>query len=218
MSFSSVSNVIILFILLFSFNIVFAKDILINEIAWMGTEISSNDEWIELYNISNEDIPLENYKLFIGEKEIKLKGIIKANNFYVLERTDESTLPNIKADLIYTGSIKNTGAKIILKDNKNNVIDEADFTNGWTAGDNKTKQTAERIDDLWQTSIKKGGSPNEINIKAETKKEEKNSSVKEMQASLFEEITKDEQFPLGTMIGISFISATAIVFVRKQLS
>ncbi|MDD2909916.1 MAG: lamin tail domain-containing protein [Candidatus Pacebacteria bacterium] len=218
MSFSSVSNVIILFILLFSFNIVFAKDILINEIAWMGTEISSNDEWIELYNISNEDIPLENYKLFIGEKEIKLKGIIKANSFYVLERTDESTLPNIKADLIYTGSIKNTGAKIILKDNKNNVIDEADFTNGWTAGDNKTKQTAERIDDLWQTSIKKGGSPNEINIKAETKKEEKNSSVKEMQASLFEEITKDEQFPLGTMIGISFISATAIVFVRKQLS
>lgn len=218
MSFSSVSNVIILFILLFSFNIVFAKDILINEIAWMGTEISSNDEWIELYNISNEDIPLENYKLFIGEKEIKLKGIIKANSFYVLERTDESTLPNIKADLIYTGSIKNTGAKIILKDNKNNVIDEADFTNGWTAGDNKTKQTAERIDDLWQTSIKKGGSPNEINIKAETKEEEKNSSVKEMQASLFEEITKDEQFPLGTMIGISFISATAIVFVRKQLS
>lgn len=218
MSFSSISNVIILFILLFSFNIVFAKDILINEIAWMGTENSSNDEWIELYNISNEDIPLENYKLFIGEKEIKLKGIIKANSFYVLERTDESTLPNIKADLIYTGSIKNTGAKIILKDNKNNVIDEADFTNGWTAGDNKTKQTAERIDDLWQTSIKKGGSPNEINIKAETKKEEKNSSVKEMQASLFEEITKDEQFPLGTMIGISFISATAIVFVRKQLS
>lgn len=218
MSFSSVSNVIILFILLFSFNIVFAKDILINEIAWMGTEISSNDEWIELYNISNEDIPLENYKLFIGEKEIKLKGAIKANNFYVLERTDESTLPNIKADLIYTGSIKNTGAKIILKDNKNNVIDEADFINGWTVGDNKTKQTAERINDLWQTSIKKGGSPNEINIKAETKKEEKNSSVKEMQASLFEEITKDEQFPLGTMIGISFISATAIVFVRKQLS
>ena len=218
MSFSSISNVIILFILLFSFNIVFAKDILINEIAWMGTENSSNDEWIELYNISNEDISLENYKLFIDEKEIKLKGIIKANSFYVLERTDESTLPNIKADLIYTGSIKNTGAKIILKDNKNNVIDEADFINGWTVGDNKTKQTAERINDLWQTSIKKGGSPNEINIKAETKKEEKNSSVKEMQASLFEEITKDEQFPLGTMIGISFISAATIVFIRKQLS
>lgn len=215
MSFSSISNVIILFILLFSFNIVFAKDILINEIAWMGTENSSNDEWIELCNISNEDISLENYKLFIGEKEIKLKGIVKANSFYVLERTDESTLPNIKADLIYTGSIKNTGEKIILKDNKNDKIDEADFTNGWTAGDNKTKQTAERIDDLWQTSIKKGGSPNEINIKAETKK---NSSVKEVQASLFEEITKDEQFPLSAMIGISFISAAAIVFVRKQLS
>ena len=96
MSFSSISNVIILFILLFSFNIVFAKDILINEIAWMGTENSSNDEWIELCNISNEDISLENYKLFIGEKEIKLKGIIKANSFYVLERTDESTLPNTK--------------------------------------------------------------------------------------------------------------------------
>ena len=42
--------------LLTPFSSVFAfapLEIIINEIAWMGTENSSTDEWIELYNNSN---------------------------------------------------------------------------------------------------------------------------------------------------------------------
>ncbi len=226
MSFSSISNVIILLILLFSFNITYAKDLLINEIAWMGTENSANDEWIELYNNSDKNISLENHKLIIGNKEIKLKGIIKANNFYILERTDDTTLPQIKADLIFTGSIKNTGEIILLKNDNNNIIDEADFSSGWIAGDNKTKHTMERIEDLWQTSLNKGGSPNAINIKAfnqntreeikptsdqtKEKQEEKYSSIQEIQK-------ENNNFPLKIMLGISFISGTVIVFIRKQL-
>ena len=86
-----ISIVLILFSLFFSFNIALANSVLINEIAWMGTEVSANKEWIELFNKTSQDISLENYTLLIDEKEIKLKGMIKANDFYILERTSDDT-------------------------------------------------------------------------------------------------------------------------------
>ncbi|MDD3919503.1 MAG: lamin tail domain-containing protein [Candidatus Pacebacteria bacterium] len=209
MAIRTISNIII-FILLFSFNFAYAQDILINEIAWMGTKSNSNDEWIELYNKANIDISLDGYSLFIGEKEIPLEGIIKANNFYLLERTDDSTLPTIKADLIYTGSLKNTGTKIILKKDSL-LIDEANFENGWTAGNNDTKQTAERIEDFWQTSEKEEGSPSSINIK-------KVAQAKDNNSPLIENTETKKEIPLKTILGISFISATTLVVLRKQIT
>lgn len=208
MSTRSISTLIVLFFLFFSFNFVSAN-ILINEIAWMGTENSSNDEWIELYNNSNKNISLENYKLIINEKEIKLKGSIKANSFYILERTDENTLPQIKADLIYTGSMKNTGGKLILKNNQNEIIDEADFSKKWKYGDNDTKKTAERIENNWQTSINKGGSPKKENIK---------NVKKNLQITSFIEIKKESaNFPFFEMLITAFLSAITLVFLKKQL-
>ena len=209
MAIRTISNIVI-FTLFFSFNIAYAQDVLINEIAWMGTKTSANDEWIELYNPTSIGISLEKYILVLGEKEIPLQGTIKANSFYILERTDDNTLPNIKADLIYTGSIKNTGLKIYLK--KDNIlIDEANFENGWTAGDNETKQTAERVENTWQTSINEGGSPNLENI---LKIKEKDSTEIN---SFSEEIEKTKNFPLETVLGLSFISGTTLVFLRKQI-
>ena len=45
-------------------NIIYAAsagDVVINEIAWMGTEASSGHEWIELYNTTGNDIDLTNW-------------------------------------------------------------------------------------------------------------------------------------------------------------
>ena len=212
MSQRSIPTFVILFLLFVSFNTAFAKDILINEIAWMGTTSSSNDEWIELYNISSKDISLENYLLIVNSKEIKLEGKIKTNDFFILERTDDTTLPKVEADLIYTGSMKNTGGKILLKDSQNNIIDEADFSNGWTYGDNETKQTMERIENDWQTSLNPNGSPKEINAINKKGKED------DLKANSSFEIKKEsENFPFAEMISFSFVSAIALVFIKKQL-
>lgn len=193
----------------FSFNIAYAKTIIINEIAWMGTETSSNDEWLELFNTTNENISLDNYTLMINDKEIKLEGTIKAKNFFILERTNDETLSNTKADLIYTGAMKNTGGVILLKDNQNNLIDEVNFKDGWTYGDNSTKQTMERIEDNWQTSMNPNGSPKEINIENKIEIAPKEESI---------EIKKESNvFPFYEMIGFSFISAIALALTRKQL-
>ncbi|MDP3883207.1 MAG: lamin tail domain-containing protein [Candidatus Staskawiczbacteria bacterium] len=156
---------ILFFILLICPNFVFATslfDVVINEIAWMGTANSANDEWIELKNNTGGPIDLSNWTLQTADEKIvvKLTGTISANGFYLLERTDDTTLPNFTADQIYTGSLSNNGQDLWLYDTSNNIIDEADFYQGWTFGDNATKQTMERVGSTaWQTSEASGGTP-----------------------------------------------------------
>ena len=120
--------------------------LIINEIAWMGTLNSANDEWIELYNDSDVTIDLEGYKLSNGDSlDINLSGKIKANEYAVLERTDDSTLPSVSALVIYTGAMSNNGETLILKDPKGNVIDQVYGGKDWeqVGGDNETKYTAQ---------------------------------------------------------------------------
>lgn len=141
-------------------------DVVINEIAWMGTVNSSNDEWMELKNNTGDPIDLSGWTLQTADEKIKisLNGVVSANGFYLLERTDDSTVPDISADQIYAGALSNNGQDIWLYDGNNNIIDEADFYQGWTAGDKTTKQTMERTDnDNWQTSKIVGGTPKSEN-------------------------------------------------------
>lgn len=170
-------------------------DVIINEIAWMGTENSANDEWIELYNNTNQDINLEGWGLYEaggparnashsdadGETLIEsFKGVIKANSYYLIERTDDTTVPNIPASQEPSGwegyGLKNSGEHLQLLNNEANIIDEVNCSSGWFAGDNETKQTMERINSLasgnepsnWQTSENAGGTPKAENSKQET--------------------------------------------------
>lgn len=117
----------------------------INEVAWMGTTNSYNDEWIELYNPSNQDIDLTNWTLNAtdGTPSITLSGILSAKGYYILERTGDTTVPDITADVIYTGALGNTSESLELRDGSGTLIDTVDT---WHAGDNSTKATMERTD------------------------------------------------------------------------
>jgi len=160
-------------------------DVFINEIAWMGTQNSANDEWLELKNNTAYAINLSGWILQSADEKLKinLSGIILPNNFYLLERTDDNSAPNIKADQIYSGALSNTGDDLWLYDANNSLIDEANFTEKWQDGDNATKQTMERTDkDNWQTSTAAGGTPkfdnSEIRIpKSETNLNSQNSNI-----------------------------------------
>ena len=130
-------------------------DIIINEIAWMGTENSANDEWIELYNNSTEQVILDEWKLVAtdGSPTITLSGIITGGSFFILERSDESTLPGITADIIYTGSLSNSGEVLQLKNESGQTMHEVKGSQGWTAGDNTTKNTMQWNGTSWITSV-----------------------------------------------------------------
>jgi len=175
-------------------NVVFAAyhfDILVNEVAWMGTNSSSNDEWVELYNTTSDTVSLVGWSLKAvdGTPDIKLSGIIQANGYYLLERTDDTTVPGVKANKIYTGALGNNGEDLALYDNQSNLVDQADFSSGWTFGNNATKQTIERVDSSdWQTSKDPRGTPRQQNstgavIAPPAPQEQQNSSLPNSQKS-----------------------------------
>ncbi|NBI31133.1 phospholipase D-like domain-containing protein [Chengkuizengella marina] len=119
-------------------------DVVINEIAWMGTNVSSSDEWIELYNNTNSPISLDGWFLNAtdGTPSIQLSGTIAANDYFLLERTDDNTVSNVTADIIYTGALSNASENLELRDDNNNLVDVVDQ---WYSGDNGTKATMERV-------------------------------------------------------------------------
>jgi len=149
---------LIFFIILFACaNLTLASDnIIISEIAWMGTDVSANDEWFELHNPTSQAIDITGWILKARDDtpNITLTGSISAQGYFLLERTDDDTVPNIAADQIYTGALSNTGEILELRDSQNNLIDTVDASAGWPSGDNATKQTMERKSDgTWQTSL-----------------------------------------------------------------
>ena len=124
-------------------------DVIINEIAWMGTAASSYDEWIELYNPGSVDIDLTDWLLTDnGDINKTLSGTIFAGEYYLLERTNDDTISNITADDTYSGNLGNTVEVLELWDNGTapKLIDTANKDGtAWYAGDNDTKASMERI-------------------------------------------------------------------------
>ncbi len=93
-----------------------APPVVINEVAWAGTTASSYDEWIELYNNTDQDVNLEGWLLEAadGSPAIALTGVIPAHGFYLLERSDDSAVSNVPADQTYTGALGDTGESLRL--------------------------------------------------------------------------------------------------------
>jgi cardiolipin synthase len=129
-------------------------DVVINEVGWMGTQANGSDEWIELYNTTDQPIDLSGWTLTAadGTPSIALSGTIPARGYFLLERTDDNAVSNLAADLVYgndgtTWALKNTGETLELRDASDALIDAANGDGGgWPAGDNPTKATMERID------------------------------------------------------------------------
>jgi len=119
-------------------------DVVINEIAWMGTAASSSDEWIELYNTAENTIPLVGWGIWEvdatgAETFIEpLNGTIGSHSYYLIERTDEDTVSDISADQPPTGwdggGLHNDGEHLILKDDVGATIDKIDARSGWFKG------------------------------------------------------------------------------------
>ena len=129
--------------------------VVVHEIAWMGTTTSFNDEWIELFNTTNAPIDLTGWTLTAsdGTPTIALSGVIPANGAFLLERTDDTTVPSVAADLIYTGSLGNDGENLILRDETATVIDAVDSSSGWFSGHNEGRVPMVRVDTAVSGSI-----------------------------------------------------------------
>ncbi|PIZ76208.1 hypothetical protein COY05_01990, partial [Candidatus Peregrinibacteria bacterium CG_4_10_14_0_2_um_filter_38_24] len=127
------------------------KDVVINEVAWMGTSGIKNlandcskNEWVELYNNSPENIDLSAWSLDVvfnngSIKTISLSGEIEHEGYYLLARKLGKTIKTLKnleiGKFFESIDIPDDGGSLILKDGEGNIIDEASFDNGWPAGE-----------------------------------------------------------------------------------
>lgn len=140
--------------------------VFINEVAWMGSIESGNCEWIELYNKEDSQVDLGGWKIkaIDGSPEIELTGLIEAGGYFLLERTSDGSVPNISANLIYSGALSNSGETLELFGNSNALIDKVESLQGWMAGDNSAKLTMSRqTDGTWTNSGSAGGTPKAAN-------------------------------------------------------
>ena len=151
-----------LFVFLLPLPVLGAGAIIINEIAWMGSlpktgetaTQAANNEWIELKNTTSALINLNGWKLTAqdGAPDIILDGVITASGFFLLERTSDDTIPGIQADQIYVGALSNSGERLFLKNASGEIVNEANASSGWPAGDNDTKQTMQFAGSVWVTA------------------------------------------------------------------
>jgi hypothetical protein len=115
-----------------------AQYIVINEVAWGGTAAQTTDEWIELYNPNGVAVNLSGWVLASGTDgtpNVTLTGVIAANGYYLLERTDDTTISDLSADQIYVGDLGNGGEALTLRDSGGNLVDSANGDGGaWPAG------------------------------------------------------------------------------------
>ncbi len=123
------------------------QNVVINEIGWMGTIASTSDEWIELYNPTPHAIDLQGWSLKAadGIPAIRLTGVIPAQGYYVLERTDDQTISDRPAEQLFTGDLKNSGEWLILRSSDSLLVDQVRCdSSGWFAGTNNPKRSMER--------------------------------------------------------------------------
>ncbi len=135
-----------------------SQTIVINEVAWAGTAANSADEWIELYNSLEEAVDLTGWTLTFGDVSIDLgaglETLLEPGGYFLLERSDDETVSDIDADLIYTKVLINDGMLIELLDPTGEVVDTANAgqETGWAGGsgtsDDLPYATMERIDPL----------------------------------------------------------------------
>ncbi len=148
-----------------------AAKVLFNEIAWMGTEHSPQDEWIELRNWENREVDLFGWRVQSADNKFALviapHRQVPARGYFLLERSDDRTVPQVAAGEIYEGALRDAGMHLLLLDSACVVVDEIDASGGWEqyGGDRATRRTMERDADLagWHTSANVGGTPGKRN-------------------------------------------------------
>ncbi len=163
-------------ILLGLFSIISLAGPVINEVAWGGAPNNPTAEWIELYNPGDQVVQLDGWRLYSsdGAPDIRLHGTIPAHGYFLLERGSDGTVPGVKADLVYTGALRDTGEALFLADADGKYIDSVNKSGGpWPAGTNALGDppcaSMERIDPTvpdtpanWATG-RTGGTPDAQN-------------------------------------------------------
>ena len=112
--------------------------VMINEVAWAGTAAATSDEWIELYNPTASSVNISGWVLkgADGTPNITLNSVsLLPNQYYLLERVDDTTVSDATADQIFSGELANSAEILQLYNSSGHCVDTANSNGGaWPAG------------------------------------------------------------------------------------
>ncbi len=111
------------------------RPLIINEIAWAGTDSLATDEWIELLNTTPFELDMAHVHLSIDGVAAALSGIASPNGLYLVEDRAEAT--SKAHDALFDMDLPDAGAVVQLADEVGTVFDSTPdiaTCGGWCAG------------------------------------------------------------------------------------
>jgi uncharacterized repeat protein (TIGR01451 family) len=139
-------------------------DVVINEVAWMGTQASASDEWIELYNNTDSAIDIGSWSISGADTGVCLNfstadgfttTTVPARGYLIYANHEDDVRDNVGTNVVdiwdATIGMNNTSpGQMILYDAPDcggNAIDTINQATGdWFAGDSGGTRTMERKD------------------------------------------------------------------------
>jgi MYXO-CTERM domain-containing protein len=138
-------------------------DVVINEVAWSGSVAAAGDEWIELYNNTDQPVDLDGWMIvddqgYASETTYPISAsdcaggdcTIPARGFFLIE-LDDAAVSDMDADLqVAALALDDPGDSLTLTDDQDTVIDFLDCaeeSGGWYAGASTPEPLSmERVD------------------------------------------------------------------------
>jgi len=171
--------------------------VLINEIMYDPSGLDDKREWIEIFNISSNEIDITGWKFCEGGVNHKLTAkqesmVIPPQGYAII--ADDTTAflrdyPDYKGILIDSSfSLKNSEEYLALKNSSLEVVDEITYQSSW--GGKGNGKSLERVDgNIWRESFKISGTPGLSNSQRSDQKESSDQEEKEMT----KETTKEKE-------------------------
>lgn len=114
-----------------------SQNVAINELMWSGSTVSSDDEWIELRNLTSNPIDISGWqitKLVTTEQPMLTipSGSIPANGYFLISKFgsgDSNSALNVSPDLLGSVGLRNSNLRIKLYSgaiSPANLVDTAD--------------------------------------------------------------------------------------------
>lgn len=120
------------------------QEVIIHEIAWMGTTRRAGQQWIELYNPGDETVSLGGWLLRSRDNRLRfpLSGEIQPRGSYLLVHAERTDFPGVRIDGTFDTLLSTQGERLILENASGQLVDLVDQ---WYGGNRKTRATMQRV-------------------------------------------------------------------------
>jgi len=133
-----------------------AQPIVIGEVAWAGSSASLADEWVEVWNLGDTDLPLAGYSLRGASDKLIFFGndaVIPAHGTYLVSNYGDSDVKSalgVSVQMVTSSiSLSNSALQITLNDGVSDIDVAGDGKTPLAGSSGATKSTMLRNGDAW---------------------------------------------------------------------